>query len=337
VTLVASLVGFAASARAECASDAHLSTCFDADTFWPHAGPSYFDFVGGRTTTPRGSFALALVSTYVARPLVLVLPSADPQGAEVIALDHVTDTTLLFSFGITDRLDASFALPVVAYRSGSGISALTSQHTANLSRAALRDPRAGVALRLVGPAEGAAASERFGLAARLELGLPIGDESSFAGDASIVGIPGISGDVRVAPFIFGFELGARIRKTADLMGARVGSQLFGALALGGDVLARGRLGFFIEAMALPTFAEQRDLTLDPSTGDRVVAGTRPSLVPAEWHAAVRSADAIVEGVSLSLGAGTPLLFSGESGVTSPRYRLTLSIRYAPNATEAAAP
>jgi OmpA-OmpF porin, OOP family len=316
-------------ARANCAPEAHLSTCFDADTFWPHAGPTYFNFIGGRTTTPPGTFGLGLFATYLARPVVLVIPSADPRGAEVVAVDHLSDATLLFSFGLTERMEASLALPVAAYRSGSGISSLTSRRAQPISHAAMRDARAGAGFRLVGCPAAAGCEQPFGMAARFELSLPTGDESSFAGDRSVVAMPSLSGEWTAAPFVAGAEIGARIRSTADLAGSRVGPQLMLALGLGADVLEGGRLGFLVEATALPTLVAQRELTLDQATGERIESGSRPLLVPAEWEAAVRSADLLTDGMSLSLGAGTPLLLTGESGITSPRYRVTLSIRYTP--------
>src|SRR5262249_19406548 len=129
-------------------------------------------------------------------------------------------------------------------------------------------------------------------------------------------------------FVGAFELGARVRKTADLLGSRVGSQLSVALGFGADVLGR-KLGFMVEAVAMPTLVTQNELSLDASTGERVATASRPPLVPAEWLASIRSADVVAPGVSLSLGAGTPPQFTGESGVTSPRYRVVFAIRYTP--------
>jgi len=325
------LAGFLAStrpARADCAPETHLSTCFDADTLWPHAGPAYFNFIGGRTTTPPGTFGLGLFATYLSRPVVLVIPSSDPNGTEVVAVDHLSDATLLVSLGLIDRVDASLALPVVAYRTGSGIFSLTSRRAQSISHAAMRDARAGAGFRLAGCPAAAGCEQPFGMAARLELSLPTGDDS-FAGDRSVVVMPSLSGEWSVAPFVAGAEIGARIRETADLAGSRVGPQIMIALGLGADVLERGKLGLFVEATALPTLVAQHDLALDQATGERIESGSRPLLVPGEWEAAVRSTDLFTDGMSLSLGAGTPLLFTGESGITSPRYRVTFSIRYTP--------
>jgi hypothetical protein len=329
VTVVGWALASPRSARGDCADPAHLSTCFDADTFLPHPGPGSFAFIGGAATTPPGTFALGLAATYLARPVVLVLPSSDPKGAEAIAVDHLSDATLLFSLGLTSRLDAGVALPVAVYRTGIGVSALTSQHAADLSHAAMRDARVGAGYRVLGSPLGVMCPDPFGLVARFELSLPTGDETSFAGDASVVAIPSLAGEVRRGPFVGAFELGARVRKTADLLGSRVGSQLSFALGFGANVLDRGKLGFMVEAIAMPTLAAQNELSVDAATGERIATGSRPPLVPAEWLLSMRSADVVASGVSLSLGAGTPLQFTGESGVTAPRYRVVFAIRYTP--------
>jgi hypothetical protein len=335
-TIAVSVLAWSGPATADCNPEGHLSTCLDADNLWPHAGAAYFNFVGGATTTLPRTFAVGLVATYLRRPIVLVAPSADPSGAEVVAVRDLVDTTLLFSLGITDRLDAGVALPLAAYRSGYGISALTSQQASPIARTAMRDVRIGGTLRLFGcssPSSCCSSASScdvpVGIAARVELSLPTGDESSFAGDSSPVLAPSLSGEVRAAPFVGGAELGARIRRTADLAGSRVGPQLHVGLGFGVDVVEEGKLGFLLEAMAFPTLVAQDELSLDRGTGERVVTGNRPILMPAEWQAGVRSANLLLEGASLMLGAGGPVQLTGESGITTPSYRVTMSIRYVP--------
>jgi hypothetical protein len=327
---IAAALGFTwvAPVHADCATDVHLATCIDADTLFSHPGPVTFHFIGARRTTLPGTVGVGFVATYLSRPIVLVLPSVDPRGAEAVAVDHVLDTTLLLSLGLTERVEATLALPVVAYRSGSGLSALTSDRTRPLAHAAMRDARVGAAVRVAG-CPGPTCEAPFGAAARFELSLPTGDESSFAGDRSVVAIPSVSGEYAVLPFVVGAELGARVRATSDLAGSRVGSQLVFAAGLGADVLDDRKLGFFLEAFALPTLAAQHDLSVDATTGERVESGSRAALVPAEWEAMVRSADVVTDGMSLSLGAGTPLVFGGESAVTAPKFRVTFALRYAP--------
>jgi hypothetical protein len=327
--VVGSALAWSRVASADCSDGAHLATCFDADTFFPHPGPGTFSFIGGPATTAPGTFSLGLFAAYASRPVVLVAPTSDPKGSEVVGVDHLSDATLLFSLGLTSRLDAGVALPVVAYRTGLGISALTSNRSAEISHTALRDMRVGAGYRILGSPYDAPCPDPFGLAARFELSFPTGDETSFAGAGSLVAIPSVAGQVRRGPFVGAFEAGARLRKTVDLLGSRVGPQLSFALGLGADVLDEGKLGFTVEAVAMPMLVAQNELSLDVTTGNRVATGTRPPLVPAEWLASVRSSDILADGISLSLGAGTPLQFTGESGVTSPRYRVVFAVRYAP--------
>ena len=331
--LAGSVLAWARPALADCSDRSHLSTCFDADNAWPHPGPGYFGFVGGTTTTLPRMVGLGLFATYLSSPVVLAVPSSDPNGAEVVAVRHLVDTTLLFSLGLTDRLDAGIALPVAVYRSGYGVSALSSQHAAPLARTAMRDARLGSTLRLLGCPNPMQCEKPHGLAARVELSLPTGDESSFAGDRSLVVSPSVSGALRSSPFVAGAELGARIRRTADLAGTRVGPQLQVAMAFGVEFWEDAKLAFLVEAMALPTFVAQHELSFDTASGERVISGTRPALVPAEWQAGFRSADLFGDGVSVLLEGGGPIGFS-ESNVTAPRFRLTFAVRYAPAAPHA---
>src|SRR5687767_9226976 len=116
--VVALLVGGLSSspsvARAGCTPG--LSTCIEADTYWPHAGPAYFNLVGGTSTTSAGRVGFGWVSTYASRPIVLLLPSSQPSGTEVAAVDHLWNATFLFSYGLTERIDAGVALPTTLYR-----------------------------------------------------------------------------------------------------------------------------------------------------------------------------------------------------------------------------
>jgi hypothetical protein len=269
-----------------------------------------------------------LVTSYLTRPVVLLLPSSDPQGSEVVAVRDLVDATPLFSLGLTDRLELDLAVPVALYRSGLGVSPLTSQSSEPIAHTAMRDLRTGATLRLLGRSYDPSCNDPLAMAARLELALPTGAHDSFAGDAAVVASPSLAAEWRPQPFVLGAEVGARVRRTADLAGSRIGSQLAVALGAGIDVLEKSRLGVFAEMAALPTLAAQRELARDPLTGDRVDAGGRPPLVPIEWQLGVRSADLLASGVSIGLGAGSSLAL-GESGVTSPRFRATLSLRYAP--------
>lgn len=319
---------WAAPAGADCVPRTHLSTCVDADTLWPHAGPAYFGFVGGVDTTAAGQAGFAVVTTYATRPIILVVPTTQPTGTEVAAVDDLWDATFLFSLGLTDRLELDAALPVTLGRTGTGVSALTSQTPSSLSLTTMRDARLGATFRLA-PRAREFPGEAFGVAARFELGLPTGDETSFAGDRSFVGVPSFAADFRRGIFMAAGELGARLRQTADLAGSRVGSEVVIAFGIGAELREDDKLSMHLEAMALPTLVKQDELGLDLATGKRVATGTRPPLVPAEWQASVRSAELMDGDLSASVGVGTSLGLTGESGITTPSVRLIFAIRYAP--------
>ena len=108
----------------------------------------------------------------------------------------------------------------------------------------MRDMRFGFAYALVPhPRVGrrAAAASTFGLVGRLEVSAPTGDSDQFAGERSgrlrpqPRGATGASGG-----FFAGAELGARIRPTTEVLGARVGTQLVTALGAGYDILREAR-------------------------------------------------------------------------------------------------
>ncbi|HEX9297391.1 MAG TPA: hypothetical protein VF881_16225 [Polyangiaceae bacterium] len=325
--IVAAALASARPAFADCTPPTHLSTCIDADTFWPHAGPGSFAFIGATETTAPGRFGFGLVATHLARPIVLLVPSADPAGTEVVAVDRLWNATFLFSYGLSERLEAGIALPISVYRTGTGISSIRSQQTTSISHTAMRDVRVGASYALL-PRASRSPPQLFGLIARLELALPTGAASSFAGDRSFVAIPALTGDVRLGRVFAAGELGARLRKTTDLLGSRVGPQLVSALGIGADLLESDRLRILLEAIALPTLVEQYELTR---------AGTPPPLVPAEWQLSVRTAVLMSGDLSLGLGGGGPLTFTGESGITTPNYRFIFSLRYSPLERNAADP
>lgn len=312
------------AARAAC--DPGLSTCIDADTFWPHAGPAYFNIVGGAATTPLGVLGFGWSTTYLARPIVLLLPSSQTGGTEVAAVDHLWNATFLFSYGVAERIEATAAIPTTLYRTGTGISTLTQQGSAEIARAAMRDLRVGTAFALLPPPPPSARG--FSLATRLEFALPTGDESSFSGDRTVIGLPSIAGEFRQSGLVLGSEIGARFRTASDLAGTRVGSQLVFSLGMGGELLGGSKLGVLLEAVALPTLVAQHELAPASANG-RLVAGDRRPLMPTEWLASVRTGELLSGDMSLSAGAGGSLGLTGESGVTSPSFRVTLALRYTP--------
>jgi hypothetical protein len=131
--------------------------------------------------------------------------------------------------------------------------------------------------------------------------------------------------------VLGSELGARLRGTSDLFGTRVGSQLAFSLGMGGEILNENRLAVLIEAIVLPTLVTQHELSAAGQNQDHTVIGNRHALMPTEWLASLRTASLMSGDMAINLGAGGSLGLTGESGATSPSFRLTLGLRYAPRA------
>jgi hypothetical protein len=173
------------------------------------------------------------------------------------------------------------------------------------------------------------------VAGRFEVSAPSGDRSQFAGEGWAVFVPSLAAEYRRGRVFAGAELGARIRPTAQLLGARIGTQIVTALGAGVDVLPRSLLSATLEAWALPTLDQQADVTLSGgTTGQYSTTPNGKHLVPAEWQLSARTAP--VRGdLSIQLGGGGALPLGDEAPVTRPRFRFTLGVRWAPSGALAA--
>jgi hypothetical protein len=123
------------------------------------------------------------------------------------------------------------------------------------------------------------------------------------------------------------EVGARVRPTVQLLQARVGSQIEAALGFGYRVLPRELLSAAIEAWALPTLAHQADITRRGNAYASQPNGA--ALVPAEWQLSARTAPLRGGDVSIQIGGGGAMPLSGDSAMTTPRFRFMLGVRWAP--------
>jgi OOP family OmpA-OmpF porin len=312
----------------DCNDDTHLGTCIEADTLWPHAGAARFQSVGATETTARKQFSFGLVTTYLRKPIVLRTASANPSGTDIPAVDHLLDSTFLWAFGITDQLEASAAMPMTLYRTGSGISAFASTQARELPKTSLRDLRFGLAYAII-PRPRVFPGSHYALTARFDAAMPTGEQEWFAGDRAAVWMPSVAADYRRGPWFAGLELGARLRQTTDLAGARIGSQGFASLGVGVDIIPRELLSATLEAFALPSFVSQTRLHRDPLTQELATESSDRKQIPAEWLAGVRTAPTADGDVSFSLSGGTVIPLTSTSAVTAPAYRFVLGARYAP--------
>jgi hypothetical protein len=310
------------------------SPCIDGDIFWPHAGPSRFVAVGSSETVGAQQVGVGLVTTYQKQPLVLHVAQPGPGGSDQNAIDDQVNGTFLWAYGVTDRLELDLAVPLTFIQSGAGLSPLTGGNA--LKDTAVRDMRFGLTYAIVPHSRVApqARPEAFGLAARLEVSAPTGDSDQLAGERSGVFVPSIAADWRLHSFFAGAEVGARLRPTTELDGARIGSQLVTALGVGVDILPRELFSATLEGWALPNFAEQHDVSV--SSFSLVSTPNGKYIAPAEWQLAVRTAPLPTGDLSVQLGGGGGLPITS-GAPTMPLYRITLGVRWAPTGRPVAHP
>jgi hypothetical protein len=304
------------------------SPCINSDILWPHAGPARFVSIGAAETVAPGQLGFGLVTSYLSRPIVLHVPTPGPGGSDQYAIDNQVNGTFLWAYGVTDRLELDLAVPLTFIQDGAGLSPVTGGAT--LKDTAVRDMRFGFTYALV-PHTRVAPDERpeaWGLAARLEVSAPTGDDDQLAGEGTGVFVPSLSADWKRGRGFMGAEIGARIRPTHELEGARIGTQIVTALGVGYDILPRELLTGVLEVWILPTLAEQHTIT---SPGDGVARVSTPNgstLAPAEWQLSARTAPLKGGDFSIQLGGGGDLPLTN-GAVTSPRFRFTLGLRWAP--------
>jgi OOP family OmpA-OmpF porin len=337
----ASLASLAGPARADSCGPPLLSSCINDDNFWPHAGPSQFLAIGSTETVPRGQVGFGVVTSYLSQPIKLHVSSPGPGGSDAFAINDQVNGTFLWAYGVTNRLEIDAALPITFIQSGAGTSPVTgASPQVALQDTALRDLRFGLAYALVPraridphvPTPGSGlAGHAFAVTARFEMSAPTGDQSQFGGDRTAVWVPSVAADYRRDRLFAGVEVGARLRPVAELAGARVGSQLVTALGAGYDVLPRELLSVVLEARALPTFSQQNSTQQTPE--GLVSAPNGQIISPAEWALSVRTAPIAGGDFTLQLGGGGPIPLSSDAAITNPRFRFSLSVRYAPLARD----
>jgi hypothetical protein len=330
--IVSSLfIGIEAQAK-ECTNPL-VNTCINSDTFWPNPGPTRFATVAGTETVGEGQVGFGIVATYVSRPVVLRVASPGPGGSDQFVVDNQVTGNFLFAYGVTNRLQLDFALPVTFIQTGAGTSPLTGGD--DLRDTAVRDLRFGFALAIVprpriSPDAQAHMGATGALAARLTVAAPTGDSSDFAGERSAVFAPSLAGDYRMGVVFAGLEVGGRLRPITEFAGARVGSQLTAALGAGVDVISRERLSIMAEARSYVNFAEQHD-TAQSAFGISSRENGK-SITPAEWLVAVRTAPLLAGDISFIAGGGGPIPI-GDPAITVPRFRFVLGAVYAPAARD----
>jgi hypothetical protein len=324
------LVLGASRRAAACTDDDVFSSCIDADASWlPPSATRFLGIDAARVLPGRTWIAGAGVS-YLARPLELHVTSPDPEGRTVAVVDDALNASAFAALGVGSGVELDATLPFTVHQTGAGVQGITTQQAEPLRAQALRDPRLGASVGLLQGISPWSLSSK----AILRVALPLGSDDALAGDRSFVVAPGSTWGVEPAPFFASVHLGARLRKVTKLGTARLGSQLVAALGFGVDIFPNQLLSASAEATALPVLASQ---------SSRTPGGTRVEgrLIPAEWLLSARSQPFRASSLSVQLGAGTALPLSAETrnapdgssdsdhfaGITSPRYRIVLAVRY----------
>src|SRR5262245_56067065 len=86
--LSVSLLYASPAGATECAPPSRLSTCVNADILWPHAGAGPFFSLGPGFTTPATWVSFGMVMSYLSRPIGIRVPSPDPEGTSIYAIDN---------------------------------------------------------------------------------------------------------------------------------------------------------------------------------------------------------------------------------------------------------
>jgi len=319
------LAGSTVAAEDPCQPRDELSTCFAADNLWPHAGGGRWSSLAPTTTTTPESLAVSFFNAYLHQPVGLRIPSPDPEGTTVYAVEHVLSSTLALALGITDDLQASLALPFALYQHGAGTADLTGAED-GLPRSALGDLRFGatvawLARRPVG-VDGPALGTRF------EMTLPTGQETGFVSAPSAVYAPGATFDYRLGDLSLGADLGLRLRRPVDFANIQLGNQLSASLGASYDVLDDGWLAVNLEAFALVTLAHQADIVRQPD-GSTAAEESGPVHAPAEWLLSVSTAGLLDGRFRASLGGGSFIPTADELAVTTPAFRVVAALHFVP--------
>jgi hypothetical protein len=261
---------------------------------------------------------------------VIKVKAPGAAGSDQYVVNEQANGTFLWAYGVTDRLELDLALPLTFAQGGTGLTPVTGGE--GLQATAQRDIRFGFSYALLPQTRDRVASRQtpdgWGLLARFEMSAPTGDRSEFAGEATGVYVPSLAADYRLGRWFAGAEVGARLRPTTELLGARVGTQIVTALGVGVDLIPRELLSATLEGWALPTLAEQ-------ATEQSTIAGSYTSvpngshIVPAEWQLSARTSPLRGGDLSVQLGGGGAIPFGGDDVITRPLFRVTLGVRWAP--------
>jgi OmpA-OmpF porin, OOP family len=202
-------------------------TAFDAQLYWPMAGPSEHVFTRNSSVSPSGAVGFGLIANYMQNPLRLT-PIGSTQA--VHAIDWAVTTDFVWNVGILNRFQLSIGIPVVVQQSGEGTVPIRGRNGAVLSDTALRDLRVEASWAIV---QRNRIHDATGFGLRLDVGavIPFGDEKGFNSQGGFTFAPMLVADVRTRMLTFSLNAGARIRETRHFADVTLGTALVGALGV----------------------------------------------------------------------------------------------------------
>ena len=316
-------------ASAQAAEDAcqprdGLSTCFVADNLWPHAGTSRWASQAPTETTAAESLAVSFFNAYLHQPVGLRVPSPDPEGTTVYAVEHLLSSSLAMALGVTEDLQVSLVLPFALFQQGAGKADVLGSED-RLPRSALGDLRFGATLAWLERDEGAPGP---GLSTRFGMTLPTGQDEGFLSSPSAVYAPGASFDYRLGDLTLGADLGLRLRRPVDFANIQIGSQLTASLGASYDLLSDGWLSVNLEAFSLVTLASQLAV-VRATDGSTTTEESGPIHAPAEWLLTAQTAGLLDGRFRASLGGGSFIPTSDSFAVTTPAFRVMTALHFVP--------
>ena len=312
-----------------CSPDATVSPCFDADALWLPTGATHFSTLPSARPFATDASTLLFGTGLALEPVLLVVPSPDPEGRTVHVVNATTTVTLGVGFGLGAGFGIHAELPFVPYQDGTGVEGVTAQQAPPLGSAAVRNPRVGIAWTALGRN----ALDPVALAAHFELAPPLGDETLLAGSRGTTFAPGVTFEGEIGRFAFGADASLRLRSAVDFGSVTKGSEAVLGAGASVGVFASPRLRIGVETWIRPGLAG-------------APPGSDAFDLPAEWlFSSVFAWDS--EGpFSLAAAGGSSLpLSNGPSpsggtdsfaGVTAPSFRALLALRFTPNEFKIAA-
>ncbi len=311
-----------AQASGACQPESGLSACISADNWWPSPTGS-FAWLGPSRTVERGSASFALATTYLHRPVGLSVSSATPDGTTVWAVEDALRASLGAAVGVTSRLQLEVALPVAVFQRGAGTSH-TEGSDVSLPTSAIGDVRFGPTVAL---ANEDFATSNLAVAARLLVTAPTGDPDAFVSAPSAVFAPSATTSYRRGAFEAAIDVGARVRRHAELGGALIGNQLSLGVGAGFDVLRDAWLTLGAEAAWLFTLEQQLVEVADPAALEPREAPANVPHIPAEWLVTARTNHFFERRMRLSVGVGGVLPTSLPTDVTAPAFRALATVAF----------